>query len=83
MSNTLQHALAQVHRYKIRSLGTTGSGGSKFLMAVMTLETIDGFFSSFPWVSRHEAEALSFSLKMDAASLVEIDALELVLGWCF
>lgn len=52
-------------------------------MAVITLETIDGFFSSFSWVSRHEAEALSFSLKMDAASLVEIDALELVLGWCF
>ena len=52
-------------------------------MAVITLETIDGFFSCFSRVSRHEAEALSFSLKMDAASFVEIDALELVVGWCF
>ena len=75
------YALAQVHRCKSRSWDRTGSGGSKFLMTVITLETIDGFLSCFSWRSRHETDALSFSLKIDAPLLDEIDVLELVLGW--
>jgi hypothetical protein len=43
-----------------------------FLMKVTTLESLDGFFS---WPSRQAAEALSFSLMMDAASYDDMDVL--------
>lgn len=52
-----------------------------FLMAVITLESLDGFFS---WTSRQAAEALSFSLMMDAASYDDMDDLALdVFCWCW
>jgi hypothetical protein len=48
----------------------------------MILESFDCFFSGFSWASLHEAEALSFSLMMDAASYDDIDDLDLgVVCW--